>query len=205
MRIQFKEFELFEFLDTRGQIVSVRGLPLLSRIEFRGRLDRLREIAIAYGDSTLHDLYDSNTEFKRCIDRSLELFSINPECVSFAIASELIISRFDPETQEWRPGWLADLEFPPSPLPPKNEGEAPTDAEAIATLWGHIGDLQKTMDAATDPRIPGRQLIDIVNARGIEASGKEGLKKKWGAIAQQKLAESPLPPGFIDLSKFNNN
>ncbi len=209
MNLESASFEILEFADLQGQYVSIRGLPLLSRLEFKARHDRLMAlIAAAPPNETFHQVYDSSPEIRHQITTCLDLFGIGGDRVSAEMAQQLLIARPDPETGGYRPGWLIELEFPSRPATDTAPAELPpTDAEVLSAVWSHTGDLGKALDVASDPRLPGRQLIDTLAAHAAAQDPKRNSQaEKWREIARKKdqqvaapIPQSPANPSASDL------
>jgi hypothetical protein len=188
MRLATATFEFLQFADVHGQFVIVRGLPLLARFEFRALHDRLVSlIGAASPDSTFQALYDQSPEIRHLVATCLKLFHIEADRLSIDMVQQLLIARRD-EDGRYRAGWLVELEFPPPPADqPMSSEEPPTDAEILAALWSHTGDLSKAIELGSDPRVAGRLLLDTLSARSLSQDEKVSKRqefKKWADVAR---------------------
>ncbi len=196
MKLESATFEILEFADLQGQYVTIRGLPLLCRSEFKARHDRLMSlVASANPSSTFHEVYDSTPEIRHQVAACLNLFGVKIDQVNAEMAQQLLIARPDLDAGGYRPGWLIELEFPSRPSTDTAPVELPpTDAEVLSAIWSHTGDLSKALDVASDPRLPGRQLIDTLAAHSAAQDPKRNSQaEKWREIARRKDQQQPSP------------
>lgn len=193
MRLAAAAFDLLQFADLQGQYVTIRGLPLVARLEFRAHHDRLVSlIGQADPSATLASLYDQDPEIRHLVNTCLQFFGIAPDRLSISMVQELLLARPDPEGG-LRPGWLIELEFPAPPPGEAATGEPPTDAEILSALWSHVGDLPKAIELANDGRVPGRLLLDTLSAH-VTATDEKAAKRqefrKWAEVAKSRSGES---------------
>ena len=184
---------VLEVQGSDGEPIRVGGLPLLARFEFRWRLEALRhliaQLDLENNPLTPQQLLDTNPEFKSHVIRCLELFQLPAEKISAVIAWQLLFGTGDAAI-----GPLELLEFPPVNAPQKDEGDAiefgddvSPEGQLFASLWSHTGNAKEALELASDRRMPGAFLMEVLSARNAIAKA-QSMTPKEKQIAKAKRA-----------------
>jgi hypothetical protein len=179
-----------EFEDRSGIVRTVSACSIAGRFEFFDRLKQIEGLlkAVESGESW-QELYDRNKQFRHYVDRALLLNGIEPDWVTLEMVEVFLFHRFDEETQEYKPGWLAELN---QPKQSKSQGKgAPlslTDIIAALSIQAGIADALTAVS-----ELPAEMVGEILEERDrLMDVDKDGKPKKPKHSARKPTREEVL-------------
>lgn len=186
--------------DCQGNLRIIRGLPLLVRAEFRRLGLMLVQMAVAHD---LRSLYDSDPLFAQLLHHCLKLNGIEPEWVSIATASRLLI----------RDPLLIQFNYPIDPPDPDAEEGEPLpehldpDAYSLALLWSHTENLDTALHLART--VPWIELYPVIKARSyqlkqLDPKHKEKKSLEQGGDRLTELAKSGALDQLVNSLRSKN-
>lgn len=203
--IPFIDFKpLADFSDRTGIVRSIYGCTPLGRLEFWERIEQINSLLKQESaEYSWEEVYQLNAAFRHQVNRCLELNGIDPEWLTFAHVEAFLFHRLDPESEEFRPGWLLELNSPPkSEQKPKTDGEVLTVEELVAAIALTVGNTKEALELASTVR-PADSLLGVIEAQSemkdSEARERkkrkrtsEKIKKKLGEDELKRLINTPV-------------
>jgi hypothetical protein len=185
--IPFIDFKpLAEFTDRLGHVRPIAGCSVLGRLEFWERVERLYDLMKeAERDDHWQQLYHSSKEFRHTIHTCLTLNGIDPDWLTFDQLQALLFHRVDEESGELRPGWLMELNTPPTEEPTGKAGDPLTAEELVAALAATAGSLKDALELAQHVR-PADFLLGIAQAQA-ELKDQESRERRQRKKVVQRL------------------
>jgi hypothetical protein len=165
-----------EFEDRAGIVRAVFGCSIAGRFEFFDRLKQIETLlkTVDSGESW-QALYERDKKFRHYVDRCLVLNGIDPDWVTLGMVEVFLFHRLDEETQEYKPGWLVELNLPKqSQSQAKGSPLSLTDIIAALSLQAGISDA-----IAAVSTLPAHLAGEILEERErLSDVGKNGKPKR---------------------------
>lgn len=178
-----------EFEDRSGIVRAVSGCSISGRFEFFDRLKQIESLLqTAEAGESWQELYDRDKRFRHCIDRALLLNGVDPDWVSLDMVEQFLFHRLDEATQEYKAGWLVELNQSKQSSQPKAAPLSLTDIIAALSIQAGIADA-----IATVTQLPADLAGGVLEERDrLMDTGKDGKPKKPKRSGRKPTREEVL-------------
>lgn len=204
MHMQYINFPILaEFVDRAGITRPIVGCSLLGRQEFFERYAEL-EMRLRQAEANQHWewLYEGDRRFSYLVKRCLELNGIEPDWVTFAQVEQFLL--FRSEGEDYREGWLVELNRPKVGDRPAAKSKPLTLAEMLAAVASHTESISEALELANN--VPAELLMDVLEARALQQNPErakelekqrrnEALKQDFNQLMAIDVSSKDTPIG----------